>query len=166
MEDQPMVSLEELARNTGKYPVDAFNFVREGLQFTVERLHGEQQRHISGKDLCWGLRDYALEQWGLLAGTVLRNWGITDTQDFGRLGSRFGGFQQRLVQCKVFGGRRQRQIEQSHGHIVPNPRFPDQGSRVHYLNNEYRMMNFEGRIGRFRYSTFITRYSIFRRIGL
>ena len=85
--DGPTKSLEELAQETGKYPVEAFQFVREGLQFTVERVHGKdccgEPRHICGKDLCWGLRDLSLKRWGLMAPAVLRSWEITKTEDFG-----------------------------------------------------------------------------------
>ena len=42
-------------------------------------------RHITGHQLCWGLRDYALQRWGLLARTVLESWNITSTDDFGRI---------------------------------------------------------------------------------
>lgn len=75
-----------------KYPLDAFLFVQRGLDFTVRRTHGEPaagaqraDRHVSGKILCLGLRDYAIEQYGLLARTVLRRWHITSCEDFGRI---------------------------------------------------------------------------------
>jgi uncharacterized repeat protein (TIGR04138 family) len=80
-----------------RYPVDAFLFVQRGLDFTVRREHGElpddydpddpdqPSRHVSGRMLCEGLRDFALAQYGLLAGTVLRRWRITGCEDFGRI---------------------------------------------------------------------------------
>lgn len=42
-------------------------------------------RHVSGPELCWGLRDYALHRWGRLATLVLGTWNVTCTLDFGRL---------------------------------------------------------------------------------
>ena len=42
-------------------------------------------RHVSGQELCWAMRDLALDRWGLLAATVLRTWNITNTLDFGRI---------------------------------------------------------------------------------
>ena len=81
-----------------KYPIDAFLFVQRGLDFTVTRLHGkrkafeilaepddDESRHISGQQLCYGLRDYAIEQYGLLAKAVLRRWRITRSEDFGQI---------------------------------------------------------------------------------
>lgn len=42
-------------------------------------------RNISGVDLCWALRDFARQRWGLLAGVVLKQWGVTRTEDFGNI---------------------------------------------------------------------------------
>lgn len=42
-------------------------------------------RHVSGHDLCWGLRDYARQRWGPLAQLVLNRWNIDTTLDFGRI---------------------------------------------------------------------------------
>lgn len=75
----------------GPYPLEAFNFVREGLSYTVQRLHKdpasvpESSRHISGQQLCLGLRDFAIEQYGLLAMVVLKHWHVSRTDDFGRI---------------------------------------------------------------------------------
>jgi uncharacterized repeat protein (TIGR04138 family) len=83
-------TLREIACAT-RYPVDAFHFVRRGLDYTVHRTHAEpeklaeQERHVSGAQLSEGLRDFALEQYGLLARTVLRRWHINRTEDFGRV---------------------------------------------------------------------------------
>ncbi|MBI4716860.1 MAG: hypothetical protein HY763_03575 [Planctomycetes bacterium] len=40
-------------------------------------------RHVSGRELSWGLRDLALQRWGMLARTVLESWGLRSTADFG-----------------------------------------------------------------------------------
>ncbi len=42
-------------------------------------------RHVSGRDLCFGLRDFALEEYGLLARTVLKSWRLYSSADFGRV---------------------------------------------------------------------------------
>jgi uncharacterized repeat protein (TIGR04138 family) len=34
-------TIEDVARETGRYPVEAFEFLRQGLDYTVERTHGE-----------------------------------------------------------------------------------------------------------------------------
>lgn len=40
-------------------------------------------KHISGQQLCVGLRDMARERYGMLALTVLHRWGVRATDDFG-----------------------------------------------------------------------------------
>ena len=83
--------LPDTARKT-KYPPGAFDFVRQGLDFTVRQVHGtssddepEKSRHIKGRQLCMGLRNYAIEEYGLLARTVLQHWSIHNCEDFGRI---------------------------------------------------------------------------------
>ena len=80
----------------GPYPVDAYQFVQDGLRHTVRQVqeqraqepglqpmaHGE---HVTGQQLCVGLRDLALERYGMLASAVLAGWGIHRTDDFGRM---------------------------------------------------------------------------------
>lgn len=107
-ESDPVKTLRQVADDGGLYPVEAFEFVQLGLSFTVNRIHGKdastsqggspsqgaspsqggspsQSRHVTGQQLCEGLRDYALQQWGLLAKTVLGRWNVTSTLDFGRI---------------------------------------------------------------------------------
>lgn len=89
--DTMAMDLPVVARST-KYPLDAFIFVQRGLDFTVRRIHGEPQasdevgsRHVSGQELCLGLRDYAIQQYGMMARTVLRRWNILSSEDFGHI---------------------------------------------------------------------------------
>ena len=84
----PKKPIEDIIDDQGLYPRDAFDFVRRGLAYTVENVHAEltdpnASRHVSGQQLCEGLREFALLQWGLLARTVLRRWNVTRTEDFG-----------------------------------------------------------------------------------
>lgn len=85
------IDIFQIAAET-KYPAEAFIFIQRGLDFTVQRLHGEldeeepeQSRHVTGADLCLGLRDFALKEYGLLAKSVLRRWNIRTCEDFGRI---------------------------------------------------------------------------------
>jgi uncharacterized repeat protein (TIGR04138 family) len=92
----PKKSLQEVVEEIGLYPMEAYLFVQEGLGFTVQKIHGadkteeqeqktEESRHISGRELSEGLREFALMRWGLLARTVLDRWNIRRTYDFGRI---------------------------------------------------------------------------------
>ena len=82
--------LEEIVEEVGLYPIEAYEFVQQGLSYTVQKLHGEMKdektsRHVTGADLCEGLREFALMNWGLLARTVLGRWNVRKTIDFGRI---------------------------------------------------------------------------------
>jgi uncharacterized repeat protein (TIGR04138 family) len=80
-----------LRNDVGPYPPAAYEFVQEGLRHTVETLRDAEPelpdagRHVSGQELCVGLRDFALKQYGSLARTVLRSWNVRRTEDFGRI---------------------------------------------------------------------------------
>jgi len=65
----------------------AENAVSPRVRTAIERIGGPEKlnRHVSGSDLCWGLRDLALERWGMLARLVLEKWNIRATVDFGRI---------------------------------------------------------------------------------
>ena len=41
--------------------------------------------HITGQQLCIGLREYAIHRYGMLAPVVLRHWNVLRTEDFGRI---------------------------------------------------------------------------------
>ncbi len=79
---------QRLKASSVPYPPQAFVFVQEGLRCTADRLHGEGasgDRHVSGQQLSLGLKDYAVDQYGLLARTVLDSWGVRRTEDFGKI---------------------------------------------------------------------------------
>ncbi|MGB7157143.1 MAG: Minf_1886 family protein [Tepidisphaeraceae bacterium] len=87
---EPEKSLQQVVDEVGLYPMEAFEFVQQGLSYTVHKLHGDVKeekvsRHVTGADLCEGLREFALLNWGLLARTVLGRWGVRKTIDFGRI---------------------------------------------------------------------------------
>lgn len=103
MSKELLISIRTVASAT-KYPVEAFLFVQRGLEFTVDRLHGEMDaaleaetpgdeddetahasRHVTGQQLCQGMRDLAIRDYGSLARAVLRRWRINSSEDFGRI---------------------------------------------------------------------------------
>ncbi len=53
----------------------------------LDRIGGPEKmnRHVTGQQLCWAIRDAALKRWGLLARAVLAHWGITRTEDIGAI---------------------------------------------------------------------------------
>ena len=84
------VLLERVVEELGVYPIEAYEFVQQGLAYTVSRVYSGQTkpgicRHVTGQQLCHGLRELAQKQWGYMAKTVLRRWNVTSTMDFGQI---------------------------------------------------------------------------------
>jgi uncharacterized repeat protein (TIGR04138 family) len=81
-------ALELIRAKDPRYSREAYLFIREALDFTqksiARRLRG-RLRHVSGQELLGGIRDYALEQFGPMAITVLAEWGVTRCEDFGEI---------------------------------------------------------------------------------
>src|SRR3954454_1272176 len=85
--------LDEIVRRDPRYAYEAYEFVFAALAHT-QRLLGrtpppeaasEQDYHVSGRQLVECVRDLALREFGLMARTVFRLWGINRTDDFGEL---------------------------------------------------------------------------------
>ena len=80
-----------------KYDIEAYYFVREGLEYAAEKYkEGETRRHVTGQELCEALREYALDEFGPAAHLVLTEWNLTKTDDFGEIVYR-------LINEGVFG---------------------------------------------------------------
>ena len=86
----------KVLRDDRRYTIEAYQFVREALSYAQEVMglgiaesvpggEGNVERHLTGQQLCEASRRYALDQYGLLAKTVLKSWGIQSTQDFGEI---------------------------------------------------------------------------------
>ena len=98
MTDKPENSLDEVVRADGRYPLDAFAFLHDGLARAVKDAYADEPeepeqdqtphrrpRHVSGEQLCEAMRAEAIERWGMLAQTVLTRWNIVATDDFGNM---------------------------------------------------------------------------------
>lgn len=103
----PMVDLLERDK---RYKFEAYQFVFEALDYGQTRLdmgsafvspdtaeyqeigyeeeelsEGHAERHVTGQELCEAIRQFALEQYGMMARTVLAEWGIQSTSDCGEI---------------------------------------------------------------------------------
>lgn len=85
--------LDELVRRDPRYAYEAYEFVFMALAHT-QKLLGRvpaadeppgQDHHVTGPQLLEGIRDLALREFGLMARTVFRMWGINNTSDFGEI---------------------------------------------------------------------------------
>lgn len=89
MAEETKKSLEQIAKLDGRYSIGMIKFVHHGLGKTVEQLRKDieesQSLHITGRQLCFGLADSAVKNWGRLARVVLNYGGIKTTRDFGEI---------------------------------------------------------------------------------
>lgn len=85
-----MTTTRQSAPRRQRYHHNAYQFVFAALRYTQEALGrasatDEEDAHISGGELAEGIRDFAHEQFGLMALPVFERWGIRCTEDFGRI---------------------------------------------------------------------------------
>ncbi len=105
----PAHPIARLLEEDKRYTVEAYAFLFEALHYAQEDLGmGDEspsepihrrrrgppttpeapaagERHVTGRELCEAIRRYALEQYGLMAKTVLNSWGLRCTGDFGEI---------------------------------------------------------------------------------
>jgi uncharacterized repeat protein (TIGR04138 family) len=80
--------VEMILAKDARYARDAYSFVRESLDHTQKNIGKEnrgQVRHITGQELLDGIRQFALSQFGPMAVTVLEEWGVRNSRDFGEI---------------------------------------------------------------------------------
>ena len=83
-------AVDEIRLKDPRYAAEAYYFMREALDYTVKAVGKAEHtpgrmRHVTGSELCGGIRDYALQEFGPLAHVVLDTWGVHTTDDFGEL---------------------------------------------------------------------------------
>ena len=78
-----LLKLEKLESLFGPYAPEAYSFVLKALDFTVSKL--PKPRHVSGQELSESIRQFAIQEYGPMAKSVLEHWGIHETFDFGKI---------------------------------------------------------------------------------
>jgi len=81
-------AVAEILQSDPRFDVQAYRFVREGLDFTLKlhkRAHGAAPRHVTGPELLEGLRQYTLKEFGPMGKMVLNEWGVARCEDFGAI---------------------------------------------------------------------------------
>jgi len=87
--------LAAIVRKDPRYAYEAYEFVFASLAFTQKVLGHAPVRapespempnhHVTGKQLLEGVRDLAVQEFGLMAPTVFHLWGVRRTDDFGEI---------------------------------------------------------------------------------
>lgn len=79
-------ALDKILAHDPRFQRDAYHFLREALDFSQKLVSKEnrgQVRHITGQELLEGIRQFALQQFGPMTMTVLEEWGVKNSRDFG-----------------------------------------------------------------------------------
>ncbi len=76
-------ALSRIRAEEDRYHERAYIFVLGAIEYLQSRL--DARRHVTGAELAWACRDYAVRQFGLLAPSILEYWGVQKTDDFGRI---------------------------------------------------------------------------------
>lgn len=85
--------LDEVVRKDPRYAYEAYEFLFAALAHTQQRLGrvpttggaAERDYHVTGPELVEGVLDLARREFGLMARTVFRVWGVNRTDDVGEL---------------------------------------------------------------------------------
>ena len=81
-------SLVKIQARDPRFHREAYLFVREALDYTQKTIGKDARgrtRHVTGQELLGGIREFALEQFGPMAKTVLEDWGVRCCDDFGAI---------------------------------------------------------------------------------
>lgn len=88
--------LAEIVRSDPRYTYEAYEFIYQALHHT-QRMLGrlpsddrppdptDKRFHVSGPELVRGICALALQEFGRMARTVFRMWGINQTDDWGHI---------------------------------------------------------------------------------
>lgn len=92
-------SVVSILKRDKRFDPHAYFFLKDALDFTLKRIsesNSGQARHVTGPELLAGYRDFALEQFGPMASTLMNEWSIRKCQDVGDMVFH-------LIEEQVFG---------------------------------------------------------------
>lgn len=79
-------SVLSILKRDKRFDPHAYFFLKDALDFTLKRIaegNGGIARHVSGPELLAGCRDFALQQFGPMASTLMNEWSVRKCQDIG-----------------------------------------------------------------------------------
>lgn len=81
------IAVRDAQKRDPRYAVPGYVFLCDALAHTLKLIGREdaENRHVAGPELLAGFRDLALREFGPMALCVLRDWGITRSEDVGNM---------------------------------------------------------------------------------
>ena len=75
--------LREIVRKDRRYARESYRFVQRALEHAF--VLREKREHVTGQELLEAIKDLGRREFGFLAATVFRTWGVNSTLDFGHI---------------------------------------------------------------------------------
>ena len=81
MPDENFIEIvDKIIQDDVRYRAGAYEFVNGAVSFTIRKLQREskskRERHVSGEELIHGVAEFAVQEFGPLAWSVLEDWGL------------------------------------------------------------------------------------------
>jgi uncharacterized repeat protein (TIGR04138 family) len=86
--EQLKTIIQRIIQKDRRYHENAYIFANEAVLFSTEYFHKPDfgsERHLSPVELLDGIREFAVSEFGPMTKTVMFNWGISNTLDFGNI---------------------------------------------------------------------------------
>jgi len=81
--------IQNVRRRDRRFSRHAYYFVLDALDWTMSELGREtmvgEERHVGGRELLLGIKEYASLQFGPMAALVFDRWGVRRSSDFGEI---------------------------------------------------------------------------------
>lgn len=81
--------IQNVRRRDRRFSRHAYYFVLDALDWTMSELGREElvgeERHVGGRELLLGIKEYASLQFGPMATLVFERWGVRRSADFGEI---------------------------------------------------------------------------------
>jgi uncharacterized repeat protein (TIGR04138 family) len=80
-------ALIQIVKDDPRYALEAYEFVSKAVVFTMLSLSRDKSsnHHISGQELLDGFRRYAIQEFGPMAGEIMKSWGFSNGSDIGNV---------------------------------------------------------------------------------
>ncbi|MEI6421344.1 MAG: Minf_1886 family protein [Lentisphaerota bacterium] len=80
-------ALIQIVKDDPRYAPEAYEFVSKAVVFTMLSLSRDKSpsHHISGQELLDGFRRYAIQEFGPMAGEIMKSWGFSNSSDVGNV---------------------------------------------------------------------------------
>ena len=81
-------AVDNILKRDDRYESGAYFFLQDALDFTLKRAKEQnngENRHVAGKELLAGFRDFGLQEFGPMALTLFHEWGLQECSDIGEM---------------------------------------------------------------------------------